>query len=65
MKETLVNHSYIKIISYVENYMNKKIYFTHIIMLNDYMLNDIKRFKEFIEVQFPTIESAIIVRGKE
>lgn len=64
MKETLANPSYIRIIAYVENWMGKKMYSTHILMLNQHLKEDLDRFVRFVQTQFPTIEFVEIVNGK-
>lgn len=63
MKETSVNHSYIRIITYIENWMGKKMYSTHVLMLNKHLKEDLDRFVKFVQTQFPTIEFVELIEN--
>lgn len=66
MREILVSHTYIKIITFVENWKGTKIYQSHCIMLNEKcMKDDIKRFVDYVQVHFPSIVSVELIENTD
>lgn len=63
MREILVNRAYIKVTTFVENYKHEKMFTTHILMLNDYFELDLKRFVDYMQIHFATIEKVEILEN--
>ena len=61
-KKTSQNLPHIKVLAYVENWMNEKIWYTYIIRLDErYIKDDMNRMKDHLISHMPTISSVEIL----